>query len=326
MAKGIENLWKGKKVIILGDIMLDEYVQVDVARISPEGFLPVLNKKNTHYNLGGAANVALNLKNLGIHPTLLGLVSDDVSGTKIKEILEKHNIEDTHLLSDSNRPTTTKTRFMVGNNQILRLDEEKNITITKDTEALVLDKIKRIIDGSRIDAIIFQDYNKGFLTPFLIAETIKIATEKCILSLVDPKENNFFAYRNVSLFKPNLKEIRAKIPLGINPDKQEDLLRADTDLREKLRHHITMITLSEKGIFISDKNQNHNSPSLRKNIIDVCGAGDTVLSIATAALIAKMNLEDLTKLCNIGAGQVCCKKGVQAVVLEELLEEYRRNP
>lgn len=310
-----------KNVLIIGDVMIDRYVQGSVSRISPEAPVPVLEWRETQNRLGGAANVALNIKALDAKPLLLGVVGNDEDGQLFKQLLADENIETQHLIFAKNRPTTVKTRMMSAGQQLLRLDKEITTELGEFDAFILFEKIKYLIENQRISIVIFQDYNKGILSKTLIKDVLFLCEKHSILSTVDPKKDNFTTYKNVTLFKPNLKEISAflgeKIPITV-----EGLRAATARFRTVAPCKNMMITLSEKGIFIDNGNDiSIILPTSPRHIADVCGAGDTVIAVASLALASSIDLPTIAKLCNIAGGQVCEEIGVVPVRKEKFTKE-----
>lgn len=314
--------WQNKKIIIIGDVMIDRYHYGIINRVSPEAPVPILNLNQTQDRLGGSANVALNIKALGAIPFIFGAVGKDNDAFTFFDLIRKELLDEYNIIQDEERPTTVKTRMYAAQKQLLRIDKESTEPLSplKEQELWLL--IKDKINTERIDAIVFQDYNKGVLTPFIIKETIAIARLNHIPVIVDPKFDNFFAYQGATLFKPNLKEIRQQTNFDISPAQIKSLKKAASYIKKRLQHKISMITLSENGVYIDNESEQFISPTLKKSIIDVCGAGDTVLSIAALSMTIDISLEDMGILANLAGGQVCGSVGVVAVSKDKLQEEY----
>jgi rfaE bifunctional protein kinase chain/domain len=311
------------QILIIGDVMIDSYINGKVSRISPEAPVPVVEYQSRINRLGGAANVALNIKALGAKPILVSTVGNDENGQLFKQLLATENIDFQSIITLDSRQTTIKTRVMSGNQQLLRIDQEDTHDITADEEKIIFEKINQLIDNQTIKAIIFQDYNKGLLTQNLIQRIIKLAVTKNIPTAVDPKKKNFFAYKNVTLFKPNFKEITEA--LQVKPKIQiSDLELLTKELNAVMPHRNTMITLSEKGIFTSNGSTSTLLPTTPRNIADVCGAGDTVIAVAALGLSVDLPLDEIARLANIAGGQVCEEVGVVPVRLEKLKNEFEK--
>lgn len=305
--------------------MLDRYLTGTVSRISPEAPVPVVLHRTTEDRLGGAANVALNIRALGGFPVLCSVAGADEDGAILRQLLPENGIDAAGLVFSPQRRTTVKTRILASNQQMLRIDKEDSHEISEQETAALMANVRALLDQEEIKAIIFQDYNKGVLTPAVITAVIALARERGILTAVDPKRANFFAYRGVDLFKPNLKEIRDSVPFPIHPT-AESLEEAAAFLQGRLQNHLTMITLSEKGLFL-DAGSGHGRvyPTVPRNVADVSGAGDTVISVATMGLAAGLDLEVIATLSNLAGGQVCEFPGVVSVrrdILEMELDNW----
>ncbi len=317
----LENL----EVLIIGDVMLDRYLTGAVSRISPEAPVPVVLHQDSEDRLGGAANVALNVRALGGIPVLCSVVGRDEDGELFQSILPANGITAEGIVTSQARRTTVKTRVLGNNQQMLRIDREDTHELTGEEEQFFLQKIVRLLNERHIRVIIFQDYNKGVLTQRVIEKVIEEAKSRDILTAVDPKKANFFAYRGVDLFKPNLKEIRDSAPFPVKAE-LPSLRQASDFLRERLQNRLTMITLSEKGLFLDDaktKGGGRIFPTVPRNVADVSGAGDTVISVAALGLAAGLDLEMIATLSNLAGGQVCEFPGVVPVRRDILASELK---
>ncbi len=312
-----------QQVLIVGDVMIDRYMRGSVSRISPEAPVPVLLHKATEDRLGGAANVALNVLALGGRPILCSIVGDDPDGTAlIKQIIPDNRLEAIGLIQSSERRTTVKTRVLGNHQQMIRIDREDIHSLSENETDLLLKKVVELLDKHPVRVIILQDYNKGVLTEFIIQALIREARQRGIFTAVDPKKTNFFAFKGVDLFKPNLKEVQESSPFPITTD-ESSLQKACDFLHEKLNNRYTMLTLSEKGLFLDGGAGGKTYPTTPRNISDVSGAGDTVISIAAMALAAGIDLNTVAYWSNIAGGQVCESTGVVPVnraLLEKELE------
>lgn len=310
-----------QRILVLGDVMIDAYLRGNVERVSPEAPVPIVNLKKSEERLGGAANVALNLLAMGAKPILCAFVGDDTGGNTFSWLLEKGGMSDEGILKSSDRITTIKTRVIGNNQHLLRIDEERVEELTSKEESELIDKVSEIIQ-SGVAAIILEDYNKGLLTPKVIESVITLAKENGIPVSVDPKKDNFFAYKGVTLFKPNLKEL--KEGLGVSFDIATDrnsFEEAVNTLESKLENEISFITLSEHGVFIRSKQQNNYIPAHLRKISDVSGAGDTVIAVATLCLAANVSAELLADISNLAGGLVCEVSGVVPIDKELLKAE-----
>ena len=314
MSSKVLQQLENQTILIVGDVMLDRYLTGSVTRISPEAPVPVVRYQATEDRLGGAANVALNIKALGGRPLLCSVLGDDLDGHLLAGLLPKQEMDNTGLIFSKERRTTVKTRIVGNNQQMLRIDNEDTYELTAQEQAAFLKNIQMIFEKNKVGAVILQDYNKGVLSAYIIEQVLGIAQAMNIPTAVDPKKANFYSYRGVTLFKPNLKEIRDSVPFDVQPD-LASLQAASDYLRAQLGHQWTMITLSEKGIFL-DENRDEISkifPTVPRNVSDVSGAGDTVISIAALGLAAGLDPEMIAVLSNLAGGQVCEFPGVVPV-------------
>ncbi len=311
---------RGQCVVVVGDSMLDRYLIGSVNRISPEAPVPVVLHQHTEDRLGGAANVALNLKALGAEALLCSVIGVDAEGETLQRLLPQAGLSEVGLLPLPSRPTTVKTRVLGNNQQMLRIDREVTRDLSRDEEQRFIERVQEVLSRHKAKAIIFQDYNKGVLTPFVIQSLVDYAHRQGILTAVDPKKANFFAYRGVNLFKPNLKEVRQSAPFPVEAT-LASLRSAAAFLREKMGCSKIMVTLSEKGLFLDDGNSAQLYPTSPRKVADVSGAGDTVISIATLALLAGLESHLVAHLANLAGGQVCEFPGVVPVQIDLLEQE-----
>lgn len=309
-------------ILVVGDVMLDRYLSGQVERISPEAPVPVMHLRHEESRLGGAANVALNLRAMGATPYLCSTIGNDDHGAVFMHLLPQHRLPVAGITRSRERCTTVKTRVLAQNQQLLRVDREDTHDLSAGEESDLLARIQDVLDEQSIDLILFQDYNKGVLTPSLIQEVIAEAHARAIPTAVDPKKANFWAYRDTTLFKPNLREIQQQLDFRVTPD-LPTLERATAQIRERLDNKYTMITLSERGLYLHDGERGLIVPTQARSIADVSGAGDTVISVAALALAAGMPAEWLARLANAAGGQVVEKPGVVPVDRELLLQAFR---
>lgn len=318
-----------ERVLIVGDVMIDSYMWGNVTRISPEAPVPVVSVTKREKRLGGAANVALNIEAMGATPIICSVLGNDDSSKDFQQIMYQNNMDRRGIVTSDNRMTTMKSRVIGNNMHIVRVDEESTHPLSEMEEDQLLDRIARAIKTLPIDAIIFQDYDKGCITPRIIEEVTALAQKKKILTTVDPKHRNFASFKNVGLFKPNLKELREGLNIEIEDSNDEnmmrDLLEASKLLHERQNIDIVLITLSSKGMYACDfrgtEPQTVLMPSCVHSVSDVSGAGDTVISVITLALAAGMDLHDAVCCANIAGGLVCEQVGVVPVNLEKLKAE-----
>ena len=295
--------------------MLDVYIWGKVGRISPEAPVPIVEVEEESYRFGGAANVGMNIKSLGGIPILVGVIGYDREGTVIDALIKENNIERDGVFYDEDRPTTVKTRIIAHNQHVVRIDKEDRSEISSDLENKILQFIQQ--RKNEIDGIILQDYNKGVLTKSLIKQVIDFASQNNILITVDPKFDNFFEYRNVTVFKPNRKE--TEDALGFKLDSEERVLEAGQQLKEKLNPEYLLLTRGEKGMTLFSKNGDvHTIPTRARKVADVSGAGDTVIATITMALAAGAEIEEASTIANLAAGLVCEEVGVVPINRELL--------
>lgn len=323
----IDNLFEafnGLRVLIIGDVMIDRYLRGRVQRISPEAPVPVLQWQEDEDRLGGAANVALNIRAMGATPYLFSVIGRDENHKSFLAEMQRNGMDESGLVLSARRVTTVKTRVIAQNQHLLRVDKEDTHDLDAEETHELLDRLDQCLASTPIDVIIFQDYNKGVLKPEVIKRTLHAAEEYKIPTVVDPKFRNFWLYRKVTLFKPNLREIQDQLSFPVRPV-AEDLLTAARVIRERLDNRINLVTLSDKGLFVEQNGQYHLLPTQARNIADVCGAGDTVISVVSLGLALGLPLEEIGQLANLAGGQVCEKVGVVPVDKEQLLREFESS-
>lgn len=312
-------------ILIIGDVMIDAYWWGGVNRISPEAPVPVCAVNDKESRLGGAANVALNIAAMGANPILCSVVGEDYQGHQLCELMKKQNMDTNGIVFSSNRPTTVKTRIIGNKTQMLRIDEETDANISLSEEKIFLDKIENIINTEKINAIIFQDYDKGVITEGVITKIIEIAKRKNIPVTVDPKKRNFTAYKNVDLFKPNLKELKEGLKIDFDNVDKDVLVEASLLLHYKQKIDKVFITLSERGVFMMDFTKKEAEvtmlPACLRKISDVSGAGDTVISLATLCLALGLDSQTIANVSNFAGGLVCESVGVVPIDKNKLLSE-----
>lgn len=320
--RGLFNDISKLHVLVIGDLILDNYLWGDVERISPEAPIPVVVVNRRESRLGGAANVALNCTAMGAKVAMASVTGTDKAGDTIGELAEKAGIDTSLVLRSKERVTTNKTRVISRNHHMLRLDEENCDDLYTTEEHPFLDMVLKYIQIQKPDVVIFEDYNKGVLKENVIQRIMAHCKEVGVITTADPKRTNFLAYKGVTIFKPNLKEVREALHMPVSPEK-ESLDSVHEKLRLELHHHISFITLSEKGVYYNDGNS-QIIPSHLRNIADVSGAGDTV--IATASLIYALTKDPalMAEISNIAGGLVCEEPGVVPVNRQRLLDECIR--
>ena len=273
------------RVLVIGDVMLDSYIWGAVERISPEAPVPIINVRKRDFRLGGAANVALNLQALGAKPILCALIGNDDAGKKLQDCLDAQAISRDGLVISAQRPTTIKTRIIASHQHVVRIDEESDVMANAEEESQLLAKIEKLIPQCHV--VLFEDYDKGVLNASIIEKIIQLTTRLKIPTVVDPKKRNFLFYKNVTLFKPNLKELREGLKVDVDGADGEQISKAVIQLKEKLNASGVMITLSEHGVYIDDT-EKLKLPAHTREIADVSGAGDTVISVAALCVALKL--------------------------------------
>lgn len=301
--------------------MVDSYMWGKVDRISPEAPVPIIMSTKQENRLGGAANVALNVQALGANPILCSVIGNDSKSKILLNLLKKRNLTNEGILQDENRITTVKTRIISDNQQLLRVDEEIDTELNKEIETEFIKQIQTLLSDKQINAIIFEDYDKGSITPEVIKGIVEFANKNNIPTLVDPKKRNFMEYKNVTLFKPNFKELVEGSKIDINKGDFEGIYEASQKLKTSLNCKYQLITLSELGVFISYNNSYETIPAEIRDIADVSGAGDTLIGTASLCLAAGLEPELIAGISNLAGGLVCEKVGVVPIDKEQLLLE-----
>lgn len=308
-----------KKVAVIGDVMLDRYFWGKVKRVSPEAPVPVVDFEKETNHLGGAANVAKNLKFLGINPILFGVLGDDEAGKTFLKYATENGISTDGLFIDKSRPTTLKTRLIGNNQHIARLDNECRNSINSDTSNHIINVVTSIKD---LSAIIFEDYDKGVISQELISKIMLHANTNNIPVFVDPKLNNFFLYKGTTLFKPNKKEAAEALQVNIN--NLDDVKEAGKKLIQRLECQNVLITLGSKGMMLINKNNDTiHIPAKAKRVADVSGAGDTVIATLTAAFCGGACMETAAELANYASGIAVVEPGIVAIKKETLLSKIK---
>ncbi len=319
-----KNLFKSfssLQVGVIGDVMLDTYMWGNVDRISPEAPVPIVSLQKREYRIGGAANVALNCRSLGAKVSILSTVGNDEDSLHLEKLLKENEISTKFLIKSNDRVTTNKIRIISRNQQMMRLDKEITNDLNKKDEAVLLEKVQLFISTIKPDVIIFEDYNKGVLTQKNISQIIKICNKSGILTAVDPKRKNFFAFKNADIFKPNLKEVKEGLNMLFDEINPPILKKIHKQLSELLNHKISFITLSEKGVYYQQENDAQIISSHIRSIADVSGAGDTVIAVASMVYAVTKDLHLMAEVANIAGGLVCEEVGTVAINKERLLKE-----
>src|SRR5579859_6616270 len=261
------------RVLIIGDVMLDSYIWGVVERISPEAPVPIINVRKKDFRLGGAANVALNILSMGAKPVLCAMVGDDDDGKRLLQRIEESGMSKEGIVVTNQRPTTVKTRVIASQQHVVRVDEESDKDADADEEKALMDRITKLLPQCQV--VVFEDYDKGAINSSVIEKTVALAVKHGIPTVVDPKKRNFLAYKNVTLFKPNLKELCEGLKIDVAASNQRQVEQATALLKGKLQAKGIMVTLSEHGVYIDFEDQKIKLPAHEREIADVSGAGDT---------------------------------------------------
>ncbi len=318
----LKKKFKGLKVAVVGDMMLDCYFQGDVKRISPEAPVPIVEVGNEFFRFGGAANVALNILKLSGNPLPVGVIGYDNDGSIFTSLINELDINSEGIFLDEQRSTTSKTRVIANNQHVVRIDKESKEYLAKKLQGKIFKFLEAQSDS--LNAIILQDYNKGVLSPPLIEKIIRLANSKGIIVTVDPKFNNFFSFKNVTVFKPNRKEAEDVLGMKIRTD--EDISFAGNKILERLDAKYVLLTLGEGGIAVFERGKNEKRmPTKARKVADVSGAGDTVISTLTMALAAKANIIEASYLANYAGGIVCEEIGIVPIELDKLFSTIKED-
>jgi len=315
------NDFNSLKIGVIGDVMLDTYIWGKVDRISPEAPVPIVSLHHKEQRIGGAGNVAINCSSLGAKVFMLGVIGDDDEAAQLEQLLKESLIDTTGLIKSVKRKTTNKTRIISRNQQMLRFDAEITDDLSKEEETAFLKQISNFIEHEDPNILIFEDYNKGVLTEKVIEEAIALCRASGVITAVDPKRKNFFKYTNVDIFKPNMKEVQEGLNLMFETTDIYQLRNIHEQLQKQLQHKVSLITLSEKGIFYQQLQNAAIIPSHLRNVSDVSGAGDTVIAVAAMVYAATKNAHLMAEIANIAGGLVCEEVGTAAVDREKLLRE-----
>jgi rfaE bifunctional protein kinase chain/domain len=306
---------------VIGDIMLDTYWWGHVERISPEAPVPVVSLERKEHRIGGAGNVALNLASLGARVATFSVIGMDEEGRMLEGLLREAGIDTRYLLKSDMRITTSKARIMGRNQQMLRLDSETTKDLLQEEEDRLLSQVEKYLTEEKPHVMVFEDYNKGVLTSRVIREIIHLCEKSGVVTAVDPKRKNFFSYQGVTIFKPNLKEVKEGLNLLLEEVRLSTLQDIHAQLLKKLQHHISFVTLSEKGVFYQGKDHSDIIPSHLRNIADVSGAGDTVIAVAALVYAVTKDIRLMAEIANIAGGLVCEEVGTAAIDKDRLLNE-----
>ena len=321
----IESLFKrfaGKRVAVIGDLMLDRYFWGSITRISPEAPVPVVEVASESTRLGGAANVANNIASLGGIPVMVGVIGQDNAGALLRNTIQEAGFPTDGLVTDSQRPTTIKTRVIAHHQHVVRIDQESKNDIDGNVRSQLVDIVSRSIKS--LDAIVLEDYNKGVISRELIHEVISLARQNGTVITVDPKFNNFFEYQNVTVFKPNRKE--SEEALGRRLTDVQEVEAAGRDILDRLKAENVLLTLGEQGMSLFEKSGAVTHVSTQAmHVSDVSGAGDTVISTLTMALVSGATIREASSLANYAGGVVCGEVGIVPIQKEALAHAVMNN-
>lgn len=316
---------RGSKIAIIGDVMLDKYVYGTISRISPEAPVPVVDIDKTEYRLGGAANVANNIKALEAEPILIGVIGNDYDSRHYLDVMKMLGLSTAGIIKDNSRPTTAKTRVIAHSQHVLRVDSEIKDDISNNTRRKIIEFFTKNIKS--FAAVILQDYNKGVLTGEMITQIISVCRKYKKPIYVDPKFHNFFEFRDVTVFKPNRKETADILAMKI--DGEESVKEAGRILIDRLNCEYLVLTRGEKGMMLFDKEKNKtvilNIPTKARKVADVSGAGDTVISTIAVMLAGGANIIEAVMLANQAAGIVCEEVGIIPIYKSALIDSYKRK-
>lgn len=319
--KKLFDSFKGIRVGVIGDVMLDTYIWGSVERISPEAPVPIVTTHKKDYRIGGAGNVALNLQSLGATAFVLSVTGNDDDGARLSGLFADNDVRTSYLVKSDDRITTSKTRVISRNQQMMRLDAEITKDLNDKDATALLQNVRAFIEKEKPAIIIFEDYNKGVLTAGVIEEAIDLCRKAGVLTAVDPKRKNFFTYKGVDIFKPNLKEVNEGLNLLLDEFTASTLSDIHRQLASSLKHNISFITLSDKGVFYQKGADRAVIASHLRNIADVSGAGDTVIAVASLVYAATGKVHLMAEIANIAGGLVCEEVGTVAINREKLLNE-----
>ncbi|MCX6120965.1 MAG: D-glycero-beta-D-manno-heptose-7-phosphate kinase [Ignavibacteriales bacterium] len=325
----IQKSFTGKRIAVVGDLMLDRYFWGKVSRISPEAPVPVVEVEEESTRLGGAANVANNIASLGGVPIMIGIVGNDAGGDALRKLVAEKEFPTDGIITDESRPTTVKTRVIAHNQHVVRIDHEEKTDLNADVETRVIASFERQIQS--LDGIILEDYNKGVLTQGLIASLIRLAKEHKKTITVDPKFNHFFEYQGVSVFKPNRKETEEALGRRLNVF--QDIEEAAHELISRLNADNVLLTMGEKGMLLLERNGAlAHVETKARHVADVSGAGDTVIATLTMAMVAGASIGEAAAIANYAGGIVCGEVGIVPIdkggliqtILKDINQEGRR--
>ncbi|MBH31512.1 MAG: D-glycero-beta-D-manno-heptose-7-phosphate kinase [Candidatus Marinimicrobia bacterium] len=311
----IESRFSKLNLLVIGDLMIDNYLWGDAERISPEAPVPVVNICSSSSNPGGAGNVVTNLRALSAGVAVLGVVGDDKEGARLKSLLLEAGADVSMLITDPSRPTTVKTRIIAHNQQVVRTDWEDDSVLSEELQGKLVESLSH--DISSFDGVIVENYDKGLLNEEIINQIFAICSEQNKPVYVDPKTNDFFAFKGVTLMKPNAAEVSFAMEVTVN---QETVKTVGHELRNRLDCKILLITLGERGMSLFDDDGFHTIPTRARAVHDVSGAGDTVISVFSLAHLSGASPLESAEIANFAAGRVCEEVGVVPITKETLHE------
>ena len=319
--KNIISKFKGKKILVVGDLILDQYIFGKVDKISPEAPVPVVWANKENFLCGGSANVGLNLVALGAGTSLGGILGNNYFGKVLASLIKEGGIATNLIIKVKDRPTTLKTRIIAHHQQVVRVDWESVEFLSLKTNNAVLNKVKQHID--EFDAVIIEDYGKGVINPILVQELVSICKKKKKVITVDPKEDHFDYYDNVTVLTPNLKE--AQVAANMRVRKKEDIPLLGKVIMERLRPAALIITLGEEGMVLFCDHRYYHIPTQACEVFDVTGAGDTVIAALTLALVCGATYYEAAMIANFAAGLVVGKLGAATTNKKELFQEMNKS-
>ena len=319
------NRFSDLTALVVGDVMIDAYLWGNVERQSPEATVPVLNKTGRDSRIGGAGNVARNILSLGAKVRLASVIGNDISGKYLLKLLQEMEINSDAVIEEHARTTTVKTRIINGHEHMLRVDDETTDPISASSLDNLKGHISNQLQSGEIDVVIIEDYDKGVMSKHLAEFIITNSNELNIPITVDPKLINFHFYKNATLFKPNLKELKEGLETEISPDNLEGLNSAVEKLHSQLNPTISLTTLGSNGMWLHSPSSNTShlhEKGINREVIDVSGAGDTVIATASLMLAAGASLNDIAKASNIAGGLVVEQSEVVTINLDSLSKEF----
>ncbi|MBN3040635.1 MAG: D-glycero-beta-D-manno-heptose-7-phosphate kinase [Candidatus Omnitrophica bacterium] len=319
--KSIISSFYRKNILVVGDLILDHHISGRAERISPEAPVPVVWANKESFSPGGAANVGLNIRALGAKVSICGVIGSDHFGSKLFSHIKDNKISSQIIVRDLSRPTTLKTRIIANNQQLVRVDWESVEPLSAKTNKMLLDKVRRHIDD--FDAVIVEDYGKGVINPSIVEELVELCKARKKIITVDPKEEHFDYYENVTSLTPNLKEAQSAVNYKIRSKDEIPLL--GKMIKERLNPDSLLITLGEDGMMLFVEDKSYHIPTAALEVYDVTGAGDTVISAFTLSLCCQAKYQDAAMIANFAAGIVVGKLGASTASKKELFNIIDEN-